>query len=83
MMVAGVGRGLEEGAADKKGWGAGEIFGTTDPTLGTGDEIRGDMEGMAASWERSVTSAPPALAGLSATRGTLYTFTPILLRASN
>ena len=66
-----MGRGLEEGTAEEKGWGAGEIFGTTDPTLGTGDEIRGDMEGMAASWERSVTSAPPALVGLSATRGTL------------
>lgn len=49
MMAAGV------GTAEK---GRVEILGTTDPTLGTGDEMRGDMEGIAASWERRVTSVP-------------------------
>ena len=34
---------------EEKARGAGEILGTTDPTLGTGDEMRGDIEGMAAS----------------------------------
>lgn len=62
-----MGRELEAGIAEK-GWGTGEILGTTDPTLGTGDEMRGDMEGMAASWERRVTSVPPSvLAVLSVT----------------
>lgn len=32
------------------------MLGTTEPTLGTGEEMRGDMEGMAASWDRRVTS---------------------------
>ena len=35
-----------------------EMLGTTEPTLGTGEEMRGDMEGMVASWERRVTSVP-------------------------
>ena len=32
-------------------WGEGEeeMLGTTEPTLGTGEEMRGDIEGMAAS----------------------------------
>ena len=38
-----------EWRVDEKGRAAGEIFGTTEPTLGTGDEMRGDMEGMAES----------------------------------
>lgn len=33
------------------------MFGTTLPTEGTGLAMRGDMEGMLASWESSVTPA--------------------------
>ena len=32
------------------------MLGTTEPTEGTGLLMRGDMEGMLASWERSVTA---------------------------
>ena len=37
--------------------GARPILGTTDPTEGTGEAIRGDMDGMCASCESSVTPA--------------------------
>ena len=39
--------------------GAGEMLGTTDPTLGTGEEISGDIDGIAESCESNVTSVPP------------------------
>ena len=58
MMEAGVGTGWDGGRVDEKSRGAGEILGTTDPTLGMGEEMRGDMEGMADSWESRVTSVP-------------------------
>ena len=58
MMGAGEGMVWEMERVEEKVSGAGEMFGTTDPTLGTGDEIRGDIEGMADSWERRVTSVP-------------------------
>ena len=42
----------------------GVMLGTTLPTDGTGELMRGDMDGMLASWERRVTPAaacsPPA-----------------------
>lgn len=34
------------------------MLGTTEPTRGTGLEMRGDMEGMLDSWVRSVTLPP-------------------------
>ena len=37
--------------------GAEPMLGTTDPTDGTGEAMRGDMDGMCASWESSVTPA--------------------------
>ena len=45
--------GCEMGAARE--W-VDEMLGTTDPTLGTGEDISGDMEGIAASCESNVTS---------------------------
>ena len=58
MMVAGEGMEWEMERVEAKLRGVGEMLGTTDPTLGTGDEIRGDIEGMADNWERRVTSVP-------------------------
>ena len=58
MIGAGVGMGWDVGRVETKVRGAGEILGTTDPTLGTGEEIRGDIDGMAESCDRRVTSVP-------------------------
>ena len=46
------------GRVETKVRGEEEILGTTDPTLGTGEEMRGDIDGMAESCESRVTSVP-------------------------